>query len=129
MTKKEIIDAIAFVDVPPNSKLVEHEIGNQTASVHTGANIGGSTRLFLAKQIVEELIAETVEFPDTPNGDLLQRIYEAFLNYNQNMLLNTIIEGVDDEIKTVHCQMVLRLRDISQSHKIPFVEPEDTILS
>jgi|GEM_PF-4824770 len=129
MTKSEIIEAIALSDVPPGSKLAEYKVGDLNVSQFSGANAMGAMKLLMARQIVDELTAETVEFPDTPNTDLLQRLYEAFLNYNTNLLISSTMESVDDEIKMSHCHMVLRLRDISKRLNIPFTEPDDNILT
>jgi hypothetical protein len=127
MTKKEIIESLALGDVPPGSQLVEHEVGDFTVSHHQGIDVGG-LKIMLAELIIGELTDETAEFPDVPNADLLQRLYEAFLNYHRNLLLSGTMEGVDEDIKLNHCQMVLRLRDISKRLNIPFKEPDDSIL-
>lgn len=129
MTKKEIIEKIALSDVPPGSKLIERKIGKFTVSVHNNKDkIGGGIKLLLANHLVELLITKTAEFPDTPNAELLRRLYETFLDYNKRMIDSCIIEAVEEDIMLAHCQMVLRLRDISECLKIPFVEPEDAIL-
>lgn len=127
MTKKEIIEAVVYINIPAGAQLVTHDIGDGLSIARIGTP--GGEKIMMAQMFAEQLGSDTRAFGETPTPELFERLHKAILEFHQNIVEGTIFEVLQDDLVIEHGRMIARLREIASRLGISYREPEDPLLN
>jgi len=132
MKKTDIIQRIAFVNVPNNAKLVERTHPpfagtGVVVSSFTPGNIGGM-RIMMARLLCQVLEGHTADLGDTPDATLLRRLHEACIKNTELTIKATVIKVVEGELVNDHRKMVGQIVEVANELGLEYERPKDPFL-
>lgn len=127
MTKKELIESIAYVDCA-GDVLIQRDIPALGISISDVSQSGKGLRILGAQQFAGFLTEVTQELPDKVNAILLRVLHSASAQFHAMEISALTIPGLEQEIIVTHQKMVSRLRQVSVELGIHYDEPIDPLI-
>ncbi len=132
MHKTDIIQRLAYINVPKDAKLVEQSYPafadtNVVVASFTPGNAGG-LRIMLARFLCQSLEDATADLSNTPDAELLRRLHEACIKNTEATVNALIIDAVADELINDHRKMVDQLAEVAKELGFEYERPQDPFL-
>jgi hypothetical protein len=126
MTKTEIINAIAYADVPEGAALVKRDVAG--ISICRLGERPGDLRLVAAQILAELLALECEQLPEEPSSELFRLLHSAILELHQGEIEELVVRSLETTIRASHLKIIRKLWKIAGELKIAYNQPEDPLL-
>lgn len=135
MNKSEIIEKVAYANVPSGAMLIEHshpEYGitiSRLSEHHTGGlQLVVIAKIAIAKIFTTALCEETQSLPERPTADLFSAIHASLLATHLLQIKRATREIFEKETRAVHQKMIACLQAIAAQEGIAYEAPDDPLL-
>jgi len=120
---------VAYAHVPDGAQLVEHDepISGLTISRVEGEDTS-ALYILAARMFADYLEMGTRDLPENPNSKLFETLHTGALQFNQDIIDNTVVEAIAEEVLASHRVTISKLREIAAGLGISYTEPDDPLL-
>ncbi|MEO8638095.1 MAG: hypothetical protein ABI430_04315 [Candidatus Taylorbacteria bacterium] len=133
MKKSEIIESVAYSDVPESAQLKEHTVPELgfTVSKFSASDPAGSSgiHIILALILHEHLTKNLANLPEEPDAQMFRRLHEVILEFHQQQITAMTIPELEVQVVETHKKMIVRLQIICRGLAITYEQPEDPLLA